>query len=131
MSSDGANKILLVDDEPHVRHIMDLKLKAAGYSVATASDGAEGLQVASEFLPDLIISDYQMPQLNGLDMCRQLGADPILKQIPILLLTSREFEIGPTQLAGTNIKAVRDKPFSPKAILKLVQEILAANPIAR
>ena len=124
-------KVLLVDDEPHVRHIMRLKLESAGYTVQTASDGAEGFRTAGDFQPNLIISDYQMPQMNGLEMCRALGADPSSKGIPILLLTSREFEIGPVQLAGTNVKAVRDKPFSPKAILKLVEEILAANPVTQ
>jgi CheY-like chemotaxis protein len=131
MISPGGKKVLLVDDEPHVRHIMRLKLESTGYTVQTASDGAEGARTADEFNPDLIISDYQMPQMNGLEMCRALGAHETHKHIPILLLTSREFEIGPVQLAGTNVKAVRDKPFSPKAILKLVEELLTANPIAR
>ena len=118
-------KILLVDDEVHVRSVMQLKLRANGYLVETASNGQEGLHTAGEFRPDLIISDYQMPMMNGLEMCRGLYADPALKDIPVLLLTSREFEMDAAKLAGTNIKAVRDKPFSPKAILKLVGELLA------
>lgn len=104
---------------------MQLKLRSAGYSVETASDGAEGLHLAGELTPDLIISDFQMPQMDGLEMCRGIFADPGLKHIPIILLTSREFEMDSERLAGTNIKAVRDKPFSPKAILKLVEEILS------
>ena len=119
-----SRKILLVDDEVHVRSIMQLKLRGAGYTVETASYGAEGLSTAGEFRPDLMISDFQMPQMNGLEMCRALFKDAKLKTIPIILLTSREFEMTPDRLADTNIKAVRDKPFSPKAILKLVGEIL-------
>lgn len=118
-------KILLVDDEVHVRSVMQLKLRANGYIVETASNGQEGLRTAGEFRPNLIISDYQMPTMDGLTMCRALFADPALKDIPVLLLTSREFEMDAAKLAGTNIKAVRDKPFSPKAILKLVGELLA------
>ena len=120
-------RVLLVDDEPHVRNVMQLKLRAAGYETQTASDGEDGFAAAKEFAPDLIISDYQMPRLNGLEMCRRLGADDALRKIPILHLTSREFEIGDKEKAGTNIKAVRDKPFSPKNILKLVEEILAGT----
>ena len=119
-------RVMLVDDEVHVRDVLQLKLRAAGYVTATACDGAEGLGCAAEFQPHLIVSDYQMPRLNGLEMCRRLATDSILHDVPILLLTSREFEIGPAQTTGTNIRAVRDKPFSPKAIVKLVGELLAS-----
>jgi CheY-like chemotaxis protein len=57
-------------------------------------------------------------------MCRRLYGEPLLKAVPILLLTSREFEMDSAKLAGTNIRAVRDKPFSPRAILKLVDQLL-------
>lgn len=122
----AAKKILLVDDEVHVRSVMQLKLRGAGYTVETASDGADGLRVAAEFEPDLIISDYQMPQMDGLAMCRALAADAKLRGVPVLLVTSREFEMDAAKLSGTNVRAVRDKPFSPKAIIKLVAELLQA-----
>lgn len=123
--SQGEKKILLVDDEVHVRSIMQLKLRANGYTVETASDGEEGLRAAADFQPNLIISDFQMPVMDGLEMCRRLHADAVLGRIPVLLLTSREFEMDTERLAGTSIRAVRDKPFSPRAILKLVEELLA------
>ena len=117
-------RILLVDDEVHVRSVMQLKLRANGFVVETASDGEEGLRMAEDFRPDLIICDYQMPIMDGLAMCRRLHADASLKMVPIVLLTSREFAMDEGKLAGTNVRAVRDKPFSPRAIVKLVEELL-------
>src|SRR4051812_16108178 len=109
---DAPRKILLVDDEPHVRNVMQLKLRTAGYTVETASDGEEGLITAAEFMPDLVISDFQMPRVDGLEMCRRLHADPKLSKVPVILVTSREFEITDKELANTSIRAVKDKPFS-------------------
>jgi len=123
--SELSKRVLLVDDEAHVRSVMQLKLHTAGYWVETASEGEDGLRVAGDFRPHLIISDYQLPAMDGLEMCRRLRADAVLGNVPVLLLTSREFEMSPDRLAGTNIMAVRDKPFSPREILKLVGNLLA------
>jgi CheY-like chemotaxis protein len=74
--------------------------------------------------PDLVVSDMQMPRCTGLEMCRKLARDAATRNIPIIMVTSREFEIGPQETAGTNVRAVIGKPFSPTELLKLVQQHL-------
>lgn len=123
----GQRTILLVDDEPHVRYIMALNLRKAGYHVETASDGEEGARAAAEIKPDLILSDFQMPRANGLQMCRALATNPITRAIPVVMLTSRDFDITPEQTAGTGIRAVRNKPFSPRDILTVIAGVLQAR----
>jgi len=116
--------ILVVDDEAHIVHVVSLKLENAGFEVVTASDGEEGLAVATEQHPDLIITDYQMPFVSGLEMCTQLKKQQATADIPALMLTARGFSIAPELLEQTNIQAVLSKPFSPRDILARVQELI-------
>lgn len=115
--------ILVVDDEAHILHVVSLKLRNAGYEVITAQNGEEGLDIATQQLPDLIITDYQMPILSGLEMCQQLKANEATSHTPALMLTARGFSLGDEELATTNISEVLSKPFSPREILTRVQEI--------
>jgi CheY-like chemotaxis protein len=117
-------KILLADDEPHVRNVMAFKLKGAGYAVVTATDGQDALELAQIERPDLIITDYQMPRMNGLELCRALPSQPATATTPVIMVTSRDFEIGPEQTAGTNIRRVLNKPFSPKEVVAVVKSVL-------
>jgi CheY-like chemotaxis protein len=68
--------ILVADDESHILSVVSLKLRNAGYRVLTAADGQEALDVALHERPDLLITDYHMPQLSGLELCRRLKQDP-------------------------------------------------------
>ena len=123
-------KILLTDDEPHVRHVMKYKLQRAGHVVLTAVNGEDALETARRAGPHLIVSDQQMPRMTGLELSRELYADPKTRDIPVVLVTSREFEIGPDETAGTNVRRVMSKPFSPTALVAAIAEILAARPAA-
>ena len=69
-------KILVADDETHILHVVSLKLRNAGFNVLTARDGQEALELAQSEHPDLIITDYHMPQLSGLELCQRLKQDP-------------------------------------------------------
>lgn len=113
--------ILVVDDEAHIRHVVSLKLRNAGYEVITAQNGEEGFDIATQQNPDLIITDYQMPILSGLEMCQRLKANETTSQTPALMLTARGFSLGDDELATTNISEVLSKPFSPREILARVQ----------
>ena len=116
--------ILIVDDESPIRYMLDLKLRQAGFSVISASNGQEGYKLACEHRPDLVVSDYQMPVMDGLEFCQQLAADPETGGIPVVMLTARGHKVPPAELARTNIKCFLDKPFSTRHLIVQIKELL-------
>ncbi len=120
----GTKKILVCDDEPHIVHVVAAKLRNAGFEVLTASDGAEALSAAQQHRPDLVITDYQMPFLSGLELCTKLREDENLCDTPAIMLTARGFSLGDGVLEGTNVRRLLAKPFSPRAVLEAVKELL-------
>jgi two-component system phosphate regulon response regulator PhoB len=116
--------ILVADDEAHIVHVVTLKLQNAGYRVITAEDGEEALALAIEHQPDLVITDFQMPFMTGLELCMQLKTHEQTKTIPALMLTARGFSLASEYLEQTNIVTVLSKPFSPRDILARVQELI-------
>jgi two-component system phosphate regulon response regulator PhoB len=117
-------KILILDDEAHITHILCFKLEQAGAQVLSASDGQEGLDLVPRFNPDLIISDYQMPSMDGLQFAQALASNPETADIPILILTARGHRIPNASLVGTSIRYLLPKPFSIREVLERVTEIL-------
>jgi DNA-binding response OmpR family regulator len=118
--------ILVIDDEPHITHVVALKLSNAGYKVLTAGDGEEGFDVANEHLPDLIITDLQMPYVTGIELCHKLQNHHSTAVIPVLVLTARGYSLAPDDIEGTSICGMISKPFSPRDILEQVCEALNA-----
>jgi DNA-binding response OmpR family regulator len=117
-------RILVVDDESHILHVVSLKLTNAGFEVVTAADGEEGYEVALQVLPDLLITDFQMPFMTGLELCQKLKETPATAALQALMLTARGFSLTPTDLAKTNIVGVLSKPFSPRDVLARVQALV-------
>ncbi|HVP72794.1 MAG TPA: response regulator [Phycisphaerales bacterium] len=117
-------RILVVDDEAHILQVLSLKLRNAGYEVLTAVDGEEALEYATRQTIDVVISDYQMPYMTGLDLCRALARNPATANVPVLLLTARGHTLDPEDLTLRNIRDVLSKPFSPRAVVDLVQRLL-------
>ena len=120
-------KILVVDDESHILNVVSLKLRNAGYEVLTAQDGDEAFELAVQSNPDLVITDFQMPLVSGLELCRNLKEHPITTETPALMLTARGFTIGAEDMERTNIVGVLSKPFSPREVLARVQELVEAE----
>jgi len=104
--------ILLVDDELYVTSVIAQQLRPRGFEVVVACDGAEALAIIKERRPDLIVSDYQMPEITGLEMAARLCEDPGTMQIPIIM---------------TNIRAFMAKPFSIKQLLGKIERLLTAG----
>lgn len=117
-------KILVCDDEPHIVHVVATKLRNAGFDVTTAGDGEEGFETAKTLLPSLVITDYQMPYLSGLELCAKLRGEPATAAIPAIMLSARGFSLLPADLRDTNIRKVLPKPFSPRELLATVQQVL-------
>lgn len=122
-SSPASRAVLVVDDEPHIRQVLALKLRAAGYEVYLAEDGLQGRDLAREKHPDVIISDFRMPNMNGLEMCDALLANPDTASIPVILLTAYEGEVLREPLGDRHIRAMMNKPFSPTELLRMVAEV--------
>ena len=116
--------ILVADDESHILHVVSLKLRNAGFRVFTAADGLEALELAQQERPDLLITDYHMPQLSGIELCRRLKQDPATAGIPALMLTARGYHLEPHDTAQSGILRMLSKPFSPRQLLTTVQEVL-------
>lgn len=123
-------RVLVVDDETYIQHVVSLKLSNAGFDVLTASDGEEGLQVAIEELPDLIITDYQMPFLTGLEMCQRLKQNASTASIPVIMLTARGFALDDADLRCVNILKCLGKPFSPRELVACVTAAVGAKSVA-
>lgn len=119
-------KILVADDETHILHVVSLKLRNAGFNVITARDGQEALELAQQEKPDLIITDYHMPQLSGLELCQRLKQDPATTTIPAIMLTARGYHLEPADTEQSGILRMLSKPFSPRQLLSTVTEVLEA-----
>ncbi|MCZ6734236.1 MAG: response regulator [Planctomycetota bacterium] len=122
-----ASRILVVDDEAHILHVLSVKLGNAGLAVSTAVDGEEAFEMACQDLPDLIITDFQMPYMTGLELCRALAGNAPTAHIPVLILTARGYALDEEDLKIGNIKGVLSKPFSPRSVLQLVEDLLATE----
>ncbi len=122
--------ILVADDESHILHVVSLKLKNAGYRVLTARDGQEALELAQQEKPDLLITDYHMPQLSGIELCRKLKQDPATASIPAIMLTARGYSLEPGDMEESGILQMLSKPFSPRHLLSTVEELLSRTAAA-
>jgi diguanylate cyclase (GGDEF)-like protein len=128
-------RILIIDDDPDIRDVLDLSLSEF-YTIFEAANGKEGLEMVKAKNPDLIITDYNMPVMNGTEFCRQLRSDILLRHLPVIMLTGK----GETRDMVTGIESGADdylvKPFEPdtllariRMILKRTNRSLDANPL--
>ncbi|MBL7134207.1 MAG: response regulator [Phycisphaerae bacterium] len=119
-----SKRIVIADDEAHILRVMSMKLTNAGYEVITAVDGEEALELCENEKPDLLITDYQMPLVSGLELCRRLRSNEQTKDIPAIMLTARGFDIEAADMVAAGITAVLAKPFSPREVLAKVNDLL-------
>lgn len=117
-------RVLVADDEAHILHVVSMKLAHAGYEVLTALDGEEAMELCLAEKPDLLITDYQMPCLTGLELCEKLRESEQTREIPVLMLTAHGFDIEPDKMAAAGIAGVLTKPFSPREVLVSVERLL-------
>jgi two-component system OmpR family response regulator len=114
-------QILVVDDDPHIREVVAFAVEKAGMGVVQASDGRQALDMAAKHMPDLLVLDISMPELDGLEVCRTLRKT---SDVPILFLSSRDEEIDRIiglELGGDDYVT---KPFSPRELVARIHAIL-------
>ena len=117
-------KILVVDDSIVMRNALEDVLVTAGYSVTTAPDGVEGLELVHGDSFDLMFLDIDMPNLSGLQVCRMLRNDPSFRDFPIIMLTARDEKRDQFWGMETGANAYLTKPFDPENLLKTVTDVL-------
>ena len=124
-----SERIVVCDDEPHIVQTVRMKLAKSGYDVETAENGGEALEAVRREMPALLITDLQMPLMDGLALCRELRSDPAAARLPIILLTAKGFEIDSDNLAQElRLSEVVLKPFSPRELLELAEHAIAMGP---
>lgn len=117
-------KILVVDDEPEAVELVEFNLKQAGFEVGVAADGAEALKKARALVPNLIVLDLMLPEVDGLEVCKMLRRDSATTKIPIIMLTAKAAEID--RILGLELGAddYVTKPFSPRELILRIKRVL-------
>ena len=120
-------KLLIVDDEDGVRSLVRTTLESGEFEIIEAREGGEAIELVRQHKPDLVLLDVMLPDLSGVEVCRQLKAVPELASTTIVMLTARAqtSDVGDAEEAGAD--GYFTKPFSPIALSRKVEEVLGLN----
>lgn len=121
-----AQRILTVDDSPTMRKMIEMTVKTGGYDVVEAADGQAALELLKNCSVDLVISDINMPNLNGIDLTRQLRANPKFAKTPIILLTTESDPEKKQEGKAAGATGWIVKPFKQDQLLAVVAKVLPA-----
>jgi chemosensory pili system protein ChpA (sensor histidine kinase/response regulator) len=123
--------IMVVDDSLTVRRVSQRFLEREGLRVQLAKDGLDAMeQLAREELPDLILSDIEMPRMDGFDLVRNIRADARLKKLPVVMITSRIAEKHRDYAAQLGVQGYLGKPYDEETLLRLIRQHTATAPAA-
>lgn len=120
----SGNRVLVVEDEADIRDMLSFSLERAGYSVIESPDAEQALQRLEGPLPDLVIIDWMLPGLSGLDLARRLRRDPLTAELPLLMLTARGDEADKLRSFDVGIDDYVTKPFSPRELVARIRAVL-------
>lgn len=117
-------RILLIEDDENITELVRYNLERSDYEVECTADGEEGLMRATDETPDIVLLDWMLPNLSGLEICRRLRRNPETANVPIIMLTARSEE--PDRIRGleTGADDYVTKPFSPKELIARMQAVL-------
>jgi DNA-binding NarL/FixJ family response regulator len=118
-------QLLLVDDEPGLREAVKDYLQESGFSVQVASNAREGWELMQQSLPDLVISDIMMPQVDGYQFLKQMREDPRFQALPVIFLTAKGMTTDRIQGYQAGVDAYLPKPFDPDELVAIVENLLA------
>ena len=116
--------ILVADDEATIRALVRATLSSAGYDVIEAAGGGEALELARTARPDLIVLDLMMPGRSGLEVLRELQADPELAATPVVMLSARTLAADREAAAADGADRFLAKPFRPRQLVRVVADVL-------
>lgn len=118
-------KILITDDEPHIRRMLESRLKANGYRVITAENGRIAVEKAKVEKPDLILMDILMPEMSGQEALAKLKADPQTRSIPVIMVTAKGQAEDVEKSSDTGATDFVIKPFTPVILLEKIKSALS------
>ena len=119
-----SNRILVIEDNEDNRQIIRDLLTSLGYDLIEAVDGVEGVAMAQNHRPDLILMDIQLPEIDGYEATRQIRAVPELAQVPIIAVTSYALSGGEAKARDAGCNGYVAKPFSPRELVAKIREFL-------
>ena len=126
-----SKRILLCDDEMHILRAAEFKFKRAGDDVVCAFDGQDGWEQVLEQRPDIVVTDCQMPRLNGLQLAERIKSTPETSDLPVIMLSAKGFELSPRELREQfGIRYLMTKPFSPRELFTRVEAVLSGEEMA-
>ena len=117
--------ILIVEDDPDINELVSLRLQMNGHEVHAEFDGEAGLAAVKELKPDLVVLDWMMPRLTGVEVCRALREDPEVSATPVILLTAKAQEADVQRGFAAGADDYVAKPFSPPELASRVDALLA------
>ena len=120
----GGESLLVVDDDPFIARLLEIELKAAGYDVRVASDGAQALEVAQERCPDLVLADVMMPNMDGFELTRRLRQDPRTAAVSIIMLTARGLSADKLEGFAIGADDYIVKPFDTPELLARIRGVI-------
>ena len=124
-------KVLIVDDDPDIRDLLSFSFGFAGFEIHTARDGAAVLDVVEARRPDLVVLDWMMPGMNGLEVCRLLRSSERDEHLPVIMLSARTSEQDKRDGEAAGVTGYVTKPFSPRDLVRRCEQALlraAAGP---
>ena len=117
-------RILIIEDEPAIREMVGLALGRAGYEMAEAADATEANSAIADHRPDLILLDWMLPGVSGIDLARRLKKDDLTREIPIIMLTARGEETDKVRGLEVGADDYVTKPFSPRELVARIKAVL-------
>lgn len=116
-------RVVVMEDDPDARALIRASLVGEGFEVREAPDGAAGLELIRRDPPDLALIDYLLPDLDGLEVCRRIGADPATEHVPRILLTGKR-DLDPDEIRSAGATGTIAKPFRPDRLGPRIREVL-------
>lgn len=127
----GRERVLVVDDSAAIRHLVADCLRRQGFRVETAVDGRDGLEKAERAVPDLVLTDYDMPRMTGFELVLALRKHERTRDVPIVMLTARDSKRDQAQMRAAGLTSYLVKPFGPDKCVAIVERVLAEARLAR
>ena len=113
--------VMLVEDDGSIREFLTLVLESHGYDVAAARDGQEALDLLEETVPDVVLTDLEMPRLDGWQLISTLRFDPVVSQVPVIVISAA---VGPLSQDDLGVHAVIEKPFLVENLIQVLETVL-------